>query len=1605
MIDTSNYSFSHNPEENQTQSLELQRKYYFWRWFLSLCLLFLGGGLSYGWYFLTQKLIPLIETPVSHYISRPVKLGKIEAVSFTKIRLGETRIDSTENENDSVIAEAIEISFNPLQLLGKNVDLGISVINSSVYLQQNKDDSWINIKLNPSNEQQILKWNFNVDKIQLKNSQLIVKNNHHLKDLPSFVTQLIIPSANISFQNNQSFFQLKGNFLQGGDINITGLHNFNQNQWLLKINSQDLAINTLNNLMILPIDANSGKVDGNVSLNFSHNILDNIQGDVTFNHVNFKLPNLPNQLTESQGKVTFDNELVKLENINTNLGLINTQVNGVIHKNQQLNIQANTTKPIEIKNVFSSLNLDTDNLETIGKVTGKVNLLGDIHNPKISANIVNSGITQFEKIPFNKVTTNLDIHNNQLIINNVSLIPTIGGEVTATGKINLLQKKDDSFNISLTGKNIDGKKLVSIYQQELPINVGLISGNYNLSGNWQQFNQAKLTGISTVELAGGKANIDNLEVNHDTWRGEVTLAGVKLTQLPILDCQKIGCNDSFLNGEFQASGKNEKIDATSLNLLGNFDVNFSGGKLNLINTKISQGNWQTLITAENLLLSQLPLVKLTSLGIDGGKVSTNLDVKGNLTNNDKIQIQGKGKLDLPEGRININNFTLAKDNFIAETNTVNFSLHKITENLRGDVSGKVTARGNINNLTAEKINLDGDLVFSQGISLINQPISANFSWNGENLRLNKGMSDGIQAKGIINVDINTKTVKDIDLDIVAKEIDLQNLSLPSSLDILNYQGKVDFLGNLQGKISQPQLKGKVTVNNFQLVNLAFSSLQGNITANLNEGLNLKLNAVNSHEKFYLQLDKENQPQLIDLQIKETQVKAIKNDEILAINAINIPLDTVTKTWLSYLPSNVKKIGGNLIADVSLNLNNYELVTGNIVIDKPSINHLQGDKLTTQLSEEKGVIKIEDGKLSHQQNEYLFAGELQPFAENPQLKAKVEIKEGEIQNLLSSWQIFELKDIPQGFQPREYSKANDLYSVNFNSNSQEKSVSSSSPLSNSQEKSVSSSPSLSNSQEKSVSSSPSLSNSQEKSVSSPSLSNSQEKSVSSPSLSNSQEKSVSSPSPLSNSQEKSVSSSSPLSNSQEKILPSSPSLSNSQEKTLPSSPSLSNSQEKSVSSPSLSNSQANPLVSIQGNDDSLLDTLTFFRKIEAQLKQVETNRLNASLPSLESLQGKLTGGININLSFQQGIKAEFDFRGYNWLWGKYRGDSLQATGSYDNGLLTLLPVKIQSDNSILSLTGTFKSERISGEVMLSNFSISQLKKVANFPEILNIDGVINASIAVSGSEEKPLAKGNIELTDSSINGTKIDKTTASFGFRNSRIDFLANSNLTENTQPLTLIGSLPFQLFSNSLLPENNNFLLKLNLTQDGFALLDILSNNQLNWLKGEGDINLDINGKYSQIRNQITDIYTQGIATFKNGVIGRKILLDNPITNINGQVFFNFDQLTIPHLTGNFSGGNIAIAGGLPLINNSFSHDSLNINVDDLALNVNSLYQGSAHGLINVSNSAIAPKIGGKIKLYNGEIKVGEKSDNYTENIKKNNFINTNFNNLQLILDKNFSIK
>lgn len=102
--------------------------------------------------------------------------------------------------------------------------------------------------------------------------------------------------------------------------------------------------------------------------------------------------------------------------------------------------------------------------------------------------------------------------------------------------------------------------------------------------------------------------------------------------------------------------------------------------------------------------------------------------------------------------------------------------------------------------------------------------------------------------------------------------------------------------------------------------------------------------------------------------------------------------------------------------------------------------------------------------------------------------------------------------------------------------------------------------------------------------------------------------------------------------------------------------------------------------------------------------------------------------------------------------------------------------------------------------------------------------------------------------------------------------------------------------------------------------------------------------------------------------------LPEDLTNVNGTVLFERDRLRVADaVTGQLGQGEVQVTGVLPLqyALSEFDPDAqtpLTVSLNDLAIDLNDLYDGGVNGTVTVTGSALAPVIGGDILLSNGRI-------------------------------------
>lgn len=444
------------------------------------------------------------------------------------------------------------------------------------------------------------------------------------------------------------------------------------------------------------------------------------------------------------------------------------------------------------------------------------------------------------------------------------------------------------------------------------------------------------------------------------------------------------------------------------------------------------------------------------------------------------------------------------------------------------------------------------------------------------------------------------------------------------------------------------------------------------------------------------------------------------------------------------------------------------------------------------------------------------------------------------------------------------------------------------------------------------------------------------------------------------------------------------------------------------------------------DATLLNQLRRYSEIQALHRQEVVAREQSSfLPDLSSLKGAFSGDINLQYSAQAGPSLNFDLNGQDWQWGQcgspgnqdpqnqgsqnqtpqnsistgrcqlYQVNQVIAKGEFQNGVLQLLPVRLESGNSLFSFTGNLGGPQQSGQLIAENIPAAALRDLFRLP--IDIQGDLDATATLGGSVSNPQFEGELLLVNGVVNQTEAIPTLRSlFGYNNARLDFntrfiaeatpekspetgspsppAATSVATPATQPddrFLLTGSIPYKLPAAAVEPDNYQLSVDLDVKNDGLSLVNLFT-DQVAWKGGEGDVQLQVRGNLPPGNVDFQSLTANGTATFQNATIGAKALPQD-LTNVNGTVLFNRDRIDVSSLTGEFGNGQVIAAGVIPLQYELLETDRdatrpLTVKLDRLSIELADLYEGDVEGNVLITGSAFAPFISGHIFLSDGRI-------------------------------------
>ncbi|MEA5554257.1 translocation/assembly module TamB domain-containing protein [Anabaena cylindrica UHCC 0172] len=1565
-------------------------------------LLLIVGGVWRLRDFIQKELAPLAEKNLTTTLNRPVKLGQVKEFSLTGIRFDASAIPATPTDSDQATIEAVDVGFDPWQLVvNRNLKLDVTLINPEVYIQQDSQERWISTTIAPAGKEGLIKTD--LDKLRFRNAKLVLVGqeragnrrsrrnrgqragsraqggNINLPIIPSSQSPQSPPNpqspirkrrppvpvvfsglngtAQLVENNKLIKFELAGKAESGGNIYLQGdLRAQATLEGKLKLKAEDLLAADITRLINLPLRLQAGRVNGDLQIQLIPEQDTLLYGSAVLQGVTLAIPSVPQLLSNSQGNLKFEGLAIKLDNVVSNYGKIPVMATGVIDGKKGFNL-AGRVNAVSVSNALETLDIQSP-LPVSGIFKADLQILGDISEPMLLGTVTNIKTAQIDKVDFKKISSKFELSTRDSLITfqDIQGETTLGGDVTGGGTIQL--GTAPQLNINFTAKNVPGDAIAKLYDLKTNLSVGTVS--------------------ATANLSGATNNVQTLV----KWQApQATYAAT---------------GETIINSDRTVSFRD-----VAVNINGNVVRGYGN---------YNSQSWQGVAEASGVKLAPfLNKEQLENISLGDAKFNGRLAISGTsapfkLTN---IRPEGAG-VDIAGGRIAISRLQLQDQNFIAE-------------------------------LIAQNVRLGQ--ILKQSLPVLNNPLAGKFTIAGNTENFNLKTIGGV-GEGSLKVGNGTITAKNIQVSngrykaqVQAQNVPLQKLAtIPPELQgtlagQLNVAGSVESfqLQTIQAA-GQGQLNlagGKVTAKNIQVAN-------GNYQA-LVAGSGVQLNRLN--KQLQGQFAGELQVAGILGSAKLADLRAAGSIQFSkGIGAINSPLNaafawngqqltipqarTQNLNASGYILANGKEPGIPEITQLNLNVQAQNFDLQQLPFKFPNAVDVAGKldfkgQITGKLNSPNvvGVLDLRNLKVQEFAFEPLLTGNinmvqggglsLDVAGKRDRLAAKLNAN-NQPSAFLLQWQ--QASATGQVKDDNWQVKVNNfpLKVLNFT-------LPGNNIVGNGALAGLLTGDLQVNQKTYAARGNIAIAQPQIGRIKGDAFSTQFSYDNGTASLTSSK---------FTTGQSSYILDATVKQTTKGPQLQAKININQGNIQDILTVAQIFELQDlqRGLAAPTYGTSadlQTNP----QGlSNQPLFNQIQRLSEINALLAAQEQKRLDSNpIPDLTDFKGIFDGEIAINTATANGLAVDFNLRGENFTWGRetepnrfYRAEKVIAEGSFEKGVLRLQPLRIViSQKRLIAFTGNIGGEEQSGQLRVRNFPIQVLNNFVKLP--VGITGNLNATAALAGNVANPQARGELNVSEGTLNQKQVESATASFSYANGRLNF-GSLVSAAGPEPVNISGSIPYKLPFASVEPDNNQINLDIKVKDEGLALLNLFT-NQIAFENGEGEIDLSIRGTRQQP-------LVKGIAALNNASFVAQAL-PGKLTNVSGTAEFDFDKVLVQNLQGQFSKGKVEAAGQIPIFNSQDIKidNPLTVNLEKLALTLKGLYQGGASGNLQITGSVLQPAIGGNIELFDGQVLLAESKTATTSNSVANSSnptVNnqlktqadgiTKLNNLEIKLGKNIQI-
>ncbi|MEH1841508.1 MAG: translocation/assembly module TamB domain-containing protein [Nostoc sp.] len=1480
---------------------------------LALGVVLLVGIAVGAWWarnYIYKDLAPLVQQNLEQLLGRPVKVGKVDRFSLTSLRFSSLSIPATSTDPDQVVAKALDVQFSPLQLLlTRKLALNVTLVQPNVYIQQDQDGRWVTAQVKAAEGKGTIQTELETLQIQDGNVELSPASAP-TRPKGSVILNQFGGIARFFDQNQRIGYDINGQLARGGTVKISGETQTKAQETNLKLQTQNLQASDISRLIELPIALQAGRLDVDLGVQIPPKLSEiAVTGTATANQIAAKISKIPQQVSNLNGRFIFQGQTVSLENLNTNFGKVPLVANGTINTQTGFNLSAQI-KPVSAKNILDTLNVNSS-IPASGEVQANIKVGGALQQPVVNGTVSNTKPIQVDRVLFTAVNTDFRLNVSQTVsqiaVSNLKIVPAAGGQITGGGQAYIGAKHDVIFNAQVDG--VSGDILARSYGVALPIAVGNISAKAEVTGSFgKQPLKLDVSSVQVTPPTGGKITASG-QVQLAP-QGEVAL-GIQAQNLPgNAIAQGYGISTPINIGGISANAKvtgslNRPLNVNVANVQANPEVGgqvTASGQLQLA----PQGRVALNVQAQNLPGDAIAKAYNSSPSITIGNVSANANISGTLSNLQTVARVQAPKATYPtSGRVVV---TKQGQNIVFPDAVLNVAGGTIR------ASGQLAQQRWQASVNAQQLQLSR---FKQ--------IPPQFQGVLSNAALNlSGSTASFQPSTI-------QATGQARLNVAGGAVNVSNINL----DAGRWQGVVN-ASQIQLNRFSPQLRGRLnsnikltgTTQSFQLADIRAA---GQIS--LPQGVAQLAKPLTAQFQW-------NGQQII---VENASTSGFSANGAIAIQSPPSGTPQIAGFNLNVLAQNfnLKNTGFQVLGDVAiaglLDFNGQVTGTpdvpqanGNIRLRNFNVSNLKFDPLLT------GNVNFQGGqggslRLGGKQDRIALnvGADYRPTSFLVKRGEAVSTGRTEGDNLFINAQQFPIA-LVGGFLPNNQLKplggqlSGNLV-VNLNNYAIAGDVAIAGP--------------------------------RVARVAADEFRGSINYADGTASLTNGQLRIADSNIALSGN----------VKTGNDPQFQFQANLDQARVERLLQAFNIFDYKDlgTGLQPPKLAGAEVldtNP-VSLPNAD--LKTQLAYYSNIATSVakQQQQETRKEASLPTLAELTGVLSGGITANGSLKSGLNVGFNFQGANWQWGEYSINQVVAQGNFADGVVTLSPLSIGINQGLVAFNGQLGTEQLSGKLNVASLPLSLLQPfIEKYP--IDITGNVNADATLGGNLQDPRVQGKVALANATLNKQPVQTGQVNFDYNNARLNF-DSTLLVTGTQPVTVTGSVPAALPFAKVQPDSNQININANVNNEGLALLNLLTNNQVAWVDGQGQVDLNVRGT-------LNEPIINGNATLNNATF-RAQALSEPLTNVTGTAQFNGDTVNVSGIQGIYNKGQINASGILPILNPQQAlANPLTVSIaDKLNFKLPGLYQGGVGGDIVIRGTALKPVIGGEIQLSDGQVIIG----------------------------------